>query len=170
MLINEEARMYSKILVPLDGSKLAECVLPHLDTVTKGCGVEEIVLIRVVEPVTLPSGTWTDGGAVITESDTVKTRKKIDDMHKNEAVEYLEGIVQRFQSAGIKTQSVLLEGRPADELVDYIKESDADLTVIASHGRSGIGRWIHGSVAERLLRSVCMPILMVRAPGCVAGL
>jgi len=162
--------MYKKILVPLDGSELAECVLPHLETLISGCGVEELVFIRVVEPTYLPSGAWTDGGAVLTESDTMETRKKIDAMNKNEAGEYLERMVQRFRTTGIKTQSVLLDGKPADELIDYIKESDADLTIIASHGRSGIGRWIYGSVAERLLRSVCMPILMVRAPGCVTGL
>ena len=162
--------MYSKILVPLDGSKLAECVLPHLDTVIKGCGVEEIVFVRVVEPVMLPTGTFTDGGAVFTEMDARKTREHIDARNEAEAKEYLEGIVNRYKSEGLKVDMALLEGNAADELVDYIKESDADLTIIASHGRSGIGRWIHGSVAERLLRSVCMPILMVRAPGCVAGL
>jgi nucleotide-binding universal stress UspA family protein len=161
--------MYRKILIPLDGSELAECVLPHVDTMVKGCGVEELVVIRVVEPATLPSGTWTDGGTVITESDAAKTRERIDAINRSEATEYLDRVVARFQSNGIKVQSNLLNGRVADELIDYIKESDADLIIIASHGRSGISRWIYGSIAEKLLRSVCMPILMVRAPGCLPG-
>ena len=162
--------MYRKVLVPLDGSELAECVLPHLETILNGCGVETIVFLRVVEPVTLPVGTFTDGSAVFTEDDAKRTRENIDARNEVEAREYLEGIVNRYKSDGMQVDMALLKGKAADELIDYIKESDADLTVIASHGRSGIGRWIYGSVAERLLRSVCMPVLMVRAPGCVAGI
>ena len=162
--------MYRKVLVPLDGSELAECVLPHLETILNGCGVETIVFLRVVEPVTLPVGTFTDGSAVFTEDDAKRTRENIDARNEVEAREYLEGIVNRYKSDGMQVDMALLKGKAADELIDYIKESDADLTVIASHGRSGIGRWIYGSVAERLLRSVCIPVLMVRAPGCVAGI
>jgi nucleotide-binding universal stress UspA family protein len=162
--------MYSKVLVPLDGSELAECVLPHLETILNGCGVEKIVFVRVVEPVSLPVGTFTDGSAVFTEMDAKNARDNIDARNEAEASEYLGSIVNRYKSDSLKVDMTLLKGKAADELVDYIKESDADLTIIASHGRSGIGRWIYGSVAERLLRSVCMPILMVRAPGCVAGL
>ena len=61
-------------------------------------------------------------------------------------------------------------GKAADMLADYVKGSDADLVVIASHGRSGISRWVYGSVADRLLRAACVPVLMVRAPGCIAGI
>lgn len=162
--------MYKKVLVPLDGSELAECVLPHLETILDGCGVEEIVFVRVVEPVTLPVGTLTDGGAVFTEMDATRTRERLDAGNEAEASEYLESIVDRYKSKGLKVEMALLKGKAADELIDYIKENDADLTIIASHGRSGIGRWIYGSVAERLLRTVCVPILMVRAPGCVIGI
>lgn len=158
--------MYSRILVPLDGSELAECVLPHIETLLNGCGVSEIVFLRVVEPAFIPSGTWTDGGAVFTADDAQKARETIDAKGEKEAAEYLAGIAGRFRPKGIELQEVVLKGKPADELVDYVRESDADLLIIASHGRSGIGRWIYGSVAERLLRSVCMPLLMVRAPGC----
>ncbi len=161
--------MYSKVLVPLDGSELAECVLPHLETILDGCGVKQIVFVRVVEPVSLPVGTFTDGSAVFTEDDAKRTRENIDARNEAEAREYLESVVKRYKSRGLELDTALLKGKAADELIDYIKESDADLTIIASHGRSGIGRWIYGSVAERLLRSVCIPILMVRAPGCVAG-
>lgn len=162
--------MYKKILVPLDGSELAECVLPHVENLIRGGGVDEIIIIRVVEPVFIPGGGWTDGSYVITPADAEKTRKNLDDRNETEAADYLAGMAERIQSAKAKVQSVLLKGKAADELIDYIKESDADLMVIASHGRSGISRWIWGSVTEKLLRSVCMPILMVRVPGCVAGL
>ena len=162
--------MYRKILIPLDGSELAECVLPHVDTIIKGCGVEEIIFVRVVEPVSLPAGTLTDGAAVFTEADAIKTRESLDARNEAEARQYLEGVVGRYKSGGVKVDMTLLKGKPADELIDYIRKSDADLLIIASHGRSGISRWIHGSVAERLLRTVCMPLMMIRAPGCVPGI
>ena len=162
--------MYRKLLIPLDGSELAECVLPHVETLINGCGVEEIIFVRVVEPVTLPTGTLTDGAAVFTEADAMKTRKSIDARNEAEAKQYLQGMLDRFKSGGLKVDMALLRGKSADELIDYIQKSDADLVIIASHGRSGISRWIYGSVAERLLRSVCIPLLMVRAPGCVPGI
>jgi nucleotide-binding universal stress UspA family protein len=162
--------MYKKILVPLDGSELAECVLPHVETIMQGCGVKEVKFIRVVEPVTLPAGTLTDGGAVFTESDAKNARDSIDAVNESEAAKYLAGVIKRYKKPGLKVESVLLKGRHAEELIDYIKESDADLVIIASHGRSGIGRWIYGSTTEKILRSVCLPILMVRVPGCVAGM
>ena len=65
---------------------------------------------------------------------------------------------------------MIMMGKPADELVDYLKKSDADLVMVASHGRSGISRWVFGSVAERLLKGACVPVLMVRAPGCEMGI
>lgn len=162
--------MYKKILVPLDGSELAECVLPHVETIMQGCGVKEIKFIRVVEPVTLPAGSLTDGGAAFTELDAKDARDSLDARNESEAAKYLAGMVERYQKSGVKVESVLLKGRHAEELIDYVKESDADLVIIASHGRSGIGRWIYGSTTEKLLRSVCIPILMVRVPGCVVGM
>jgi nucleotide-binding universal stress UspA family protein len=161
--------MYKKVLVPMDGSELAESVLPHVETVIGGCGVEELVFVRVVEPVMYPIGTTTDGGAVFTEADAEKARRSIDAGNEQEAKDYLTKIVERYDSSNVKVRQALLKGKPADKLIDYIDESGADLVIIASHGRSGIGRWIHGSVAERLLRSICIPVLMVRVPGCVTG-
>ena len=54
----------------------------------------------------------------------------------------------------------------ADSLADYAVNTDVDLIVIASHGRSGVSRWVMGSVAEKMVRSSSVPVLMVRAPGC----
>ena len=55
-------------------------------------------------------------------------------------------------------------------LADYATKNQVDLIVIATHGRSGVSKWVWGSVADRTLRSACIPVLMVRAPGCVAGI
>jgi nucleotide-binding universal stress UspA family protein len=55
-------------------------------------------------------------------------------------------------------------------IADYASKNDVDLIIIATHGRSGVSRWVWGSVADHILRSACVPVLMIRAPGCVAGI
>ncbi|MFH1646830.1 MAG: universal stress protein [Chloroflexota bacterium] len=166
--------MYKKIIVPLDGSELAECVLPHVETLTGGCGVEEVVLVRAAEPFYMPAGE-----PVFTDAEI----KEIEDRHEAGARDYLAKIAKRVSLGGVRVDTVVLTGngdkaggvriaapvKAADMLVDYVKGSGADLIVISSHGRSGISRWIFGSVAERLLRGACVPVMMVRAPGCEIG-
>ena len=58
----------------------------------------------------------------------------------------------------------------AEDVANYASKTGADLIVIATHGRSGPSRWVWGSIADRILRSSCVPVLMVRAPGCVPGI
>lgn len=152
--------MYKKILVPLDGSKLAECVLPHVQTLAQGSNVEEIVFVRVVEPF------YPRGEFVIEESQ----RKKIEAGHKTAAEEYLKNLTARLNYDGVKISYEVLYGFVADTLGDFVNKNQIDLIVIATHGRSGVSRWVWGSVADRILRSSCVPVLMVRAPGCVPGI
>ena len=162
--------MYKKILVPMDGSELAECVLPHVESIAKGCGAGSVVFARVVEPATAPYGAMGDGGAVITQQDTARMRADIDATHKNETEHYLNQLVSRQKYEGVKVQSILIIGKTADSVAEYATKNDVDLIIIATHGRSGISRWVWGSVADRILRSACVPVLMVRAPGCVPNI
>jgi nucleotide-binding universal stress UspA family protein len=162
--------MYKKIMVPLDGSELAECVLPHAEVIAKGCSVEEVVFIRAVEPAILPSGSLTDGGTIFTEIDAERTRKQIDAGNKSAAKDYLDQLMSRFKLDKVKMQTEVLDGKAAEVLADYATKNDVDLIIIATHGRSGVSRWVWGSVADRLLRSACVPVLMVRAPGCIPGI
>ena len=162
--------MYQKIIVTLDGSELAECVLPHAEAIANGCGVKEVVFIRVAEPSILPSGALTDGGAVFTEIDADQIRKKINASKESSAKDYLDQVAGRVKMTGVKVRTEVLTGAAAGSLADYAKNNAADLIVIATHGHSGIGRWAFGSVADKLLRSACVPVLMVRAPGCIPGI
>ena len=162
--------MYRKIIVTLDGSELAECVLPHAEAIVKGCGVEEVVFVRVAEPVQLPIGALTDGAGVFTEADAERVRKQMDAGSESAAKDYLDQLVSRVKLDGVKVQIAVLSGNVAESLADYATSNDFDLIVIATHGRSGVSRWIWGSVADRLLRSACVPVLMVRAPGCIPGI
>ncbi|MFC1983272.1 universal stress protein [Chloroflexota bacterium] len=154
--------MYQKIMVPLDGSKLAECVLPHVESIARGCEVRNVVLVSAVEPIQLHSG----GENLFSEEDL----KRIEASHWSTAESYLGQIASRLKGEGINAQSEVISGKAADSLTKYAEKNDVDLTVIATHGHSGVSRWVWGSVSDRILRSTCVPVLMVRAPGCIPGI
>ncbi len=154
--------MYNKILVPLDGSGLAECVLPHVESIAKGCNASSVIFLRVVEPFYMPTGgeyTFTD-----------RQIGEIESERKKEAKDYLDQLVGRTKYEGAKVKAEIIKGRTAEAIAEYATKNQADLIIIATHGRSGVSRWVWGSVADRILRSACVPVLMVRAPGCVPGI
>jgi nucleotide-binding universal stress UspA family protein len=154
--------MYQKIMVPLDGSELAECVLPHVESIAKGCGAQNVVFLRVVEPVHIPSG----GDYSFSEEEI----ERINSESRTVAESYLDQLVSQTQYDGVNPRSEVLTGKPAESIADYATKNGVDLIVIATHGRSGVSRWMWGSVADRVLRSACVPVLMIRAPGCVPGI
>lgn len=147
--------MYEKIIVPLDGSELAECVLPHVEEIAKGCKAPEVAFLYIVER--SDSAYWD-----FTRQD------------KEKATDYLEEKVKGFKDKGLNAQSEVILKIPAEgvaeTITDYASKKGADLIIIATHGRSGVSRWAYGSVADKVLRSSCIPVFMVRAPGCVAGI
>jgi nucleotide-binding universal stress UspA family protein len=154
--------MYSKIMVPLDGSDLAECVIPHVTAIITAFKSKEVVLVRVVNPVRLPISVPAQGEFGFTEKD----RHQLDTNRKKAAEVYLEKMVASLDSPGTVYNFLVLEGNTANILTDYATKNDVDLIVIASHGRSGVSRWLMGSVAERIMRTSCVPVMMVRAPRC----
>ncbi len=157
--------MYKRILVPLDGSELAECVLPHVETIAKVCGVETVTFVRVAEPVPIPVS------ADEAYAFSAKEWQLMETEFRTAAENYLNKLVSRVRYDNVNIQSkVLSGGRAADMIAEYATKNGADLIIIATHGRSGVSRWVWGSVADRILRSACVPVLMVRAPGCVAGI
>jgi nucleotide-binding universal stress UspA family protein len=154
--------MYKKILVPLDGSELAECVLPHVESIAKRCKVEEVVFLRVTEPFRR----FCDLDGCVTQ----QTMNSIDADNKSAAEKYLSQLAKRTRYDGVSVKPEVVTGTPAESIAEYATKNSVDLIVIATHGRSGVGRWTWGSVADRVLRSACVPVLMVRAPGCVVGI
>jgi len=154
--------MYKKILVPLDGSQLAECVLPHVESIAKTCGVQEVILLRVTQPFHQLCDL---DGCVSRE-----TVNSIDADNKAAAEKYLSQLTERSRYDGVSIKSEVMTGTPGKSIVDYAAKNSIDLIAIATHGRSGISRWAWGSVADRILRSTCVPVLIVRAPGCVPGI
>ncbi len=153
--------MYQKIMVPLDGSELAECVLPHVEAIASGCNAGEVLLVRVVEPLHLIRGT--EYGIAPEE------RQRLETDSMNVARQYLDKVKGQLKNKGIAVKAEVLFGKADEKLIELAK-SDVDLIIIASHGRSGISRWVWGSVADRILRGACLPVMMIRAPGCYPGI
>ncbi len=157
--------MYNKILVPLDGSKLAECVLPHVENVAKGCGVSEVVLLRICEPPSILSD--------YPESMPRSWNENVSKMTKhmeNQCSLYLGEIEKQLKDSGLYVRTESRLGDAAAEIVDFADKNEIDLIIMASHGRSGPSRWAYGSTADKVLRSTCVPVMVIKGPGCVPGL
>jgi nucleotide-binding universal stress UspA family protein len=147
--------MYKKIMVPLDGSVLSESVLPHLESFISGFSEAEVVFVRVVEPASIHAS------AEFMNVDELIGR---DSIMKSTAEEYLKRVVDRLKYGETKLYTKVIIGKLEESLVHYAEENDIDLILIATHGRSGIDRWVRGSVAEKVLRSSNIPVMMVRIP------
>jgi nucleotide-binding universal stress UspA family protein len=157
--------MYRRILVPLDGSKLAECALPYAEALAKGCDTEKVILVSVTERVqgyrAFEDPSQPLGQRLVPEAFGKKEKQ---------AQRYLDRIAKAMEAKGINVSTEVLLWKPAEAIVGYAKQSGCDLIIMASHGRSGVSRWAHGSVADKVLRGSPVPVLMVRAPGCVPSI
>jgi nucleotide-binding universal stress UspA family protein len=141
--------MFEHILVPLDGSSLAECVLPHVVAVAQAFGAR-VTLLRVLER---------DG--------TVARAQSVDPLgwhiRKAEAEASLEGVRARLQEVGLRAQRVLLEGQAAERIIEFSHENKVDLIVLSSHGRSGLTGWNVSSIVLKIILRAYLPIMIVRA-------
>jgi len=153
-----EQHLYKKILVPLDGSKLAECALDHAKTIAAGCSVPEVILFRVVEPNPAASEALSEGAGMYEE---------LNDQMQQLAEKYITAMTLRLrQESGIDIHSAVAYGYAANEILEYAAKNHVDLIIMTSHGRSGISRWLFGSVAERVSQHSTIPVLIVAPAGC----
>jgi nucleotide-binding universal stress UspA family protein len=148
-----EVIVSNKILVPLDGSKIAENSLARLKTVAAPGTGAEIVLLRVVEPL------------YSNEMDAMtQTEHHVDEAEKRvkaEAEKYLNQVARDLAKDGITARGDVVFGKAAESILDYAEENNFDLIVISTHGRSGISRWAFGSVADKVVHSSKIPVLLV---------
>ncbi|MHB0868039.1 MAG: universal stress protein [Chloroflexota bacterium] len=149
--------MYRRILVPLDGSPLAEAALPHATAVARRFDAG-LTLLQVVS--TLPVATTVDTTATA-GAETVLAVEAIE-ATEQAAVEYLNEVAHRPELAGIPVEVEVVRGGPAREIVRQAQRGKADLIVMSTHGRSGLGRLVFGSVADEVLREAGIPILLIR--------
>ncbi len=145
--------MYKKILVPLDGSELAKKALEQAEKLAQAFDAE-IILLEVVP--FMP----------IYGSPELVTPLIVDEGFKESAERYLAGVVEELKGRGRKVTAVIRTGQQvALEIIDFAKERGVDLIAMCTHGRSGITRWVLGSVTMKVLTQGETPILLVRSKG-----
>jgi nucleotide-binding universal stress UspA family protein len=142
-----------KILVPLDGSELSEAVIPVVERLAGpfDFGIE---LLRVIEPLPPYAGTELGAGRI----------DEILQMHEADTEAYLAKVAAALEGKGCRVDSKVALGPAVDTIVHAARERAVGLIAMSTHGRSGIGRLLLGSVAERVLRTAPMPVLLWKAP------
>jgi nucleotide-binding universal stress UspA family protein len=145
--------MATRILVPLDGSNLAERALPCALMLARGLSADLVLLRAVTLPAELQD---TLGDADI---DVEKALAALD----ADADRYLCQMAGRIENNGLRVHPVVHRGPAAEGIVDYARRADIQKIVMATHGYTGHSRWRHGSVAERVLQTASVPVLMVCA-------
>jgi nucleotide-binding universal stress UspA family protein len=147
--------LLKSIVVPLDGSDLAERVLPAVTELARKLELE-VFLVRAYA---IPYGAYSAGEGFY---DPVHLESFLT-MLKQETFDYLEAKVAGLKRAGITASFVAKEGLSADEIIKFARETPANLVAMSSHGRSGIKRWVLGSVTETVVRHSGDPVLVLRA-------
>jgi nucleotide-binding universal stress UspA family protein len=147
-----EAYPCRRVMVPLDGSKLAEQVLPVIIPIAVALGCE-VTLFRVL--VVDTAGPFT-GRWYLPQNSSFETADQ-------DARSYLERLARHVEEQGIRASTAIQLGPVAKSIVDYAEGHDVDLIAMCTHGRTGIARWALGSVADRVLRAGDKPVLLVRA-------
>jgi nucleotide-binding universal stress UspA family protein len=144
--------MYSKVVIPLDGSELAEGVLPHVAEVIRDRGSQVYLLsvaplMKGMSPVAVDAPPPPDG---------VRGERRC---VEEELAAYLRTVAKELEPVAADVQVGVRFGRQADEILAFVSDVGADLIAMSTHGRSGIGRWVFGSVADRMLRGAACPVL-----------
>jgi nucleotide-binding universal stress UspA family protein len=157
------------VIVPLDGSELAEAVLPHVKALAGQRSIEpiEVVLLGVCErAVTLggyysPSARFETSEGVVHVMPKEYIRREVA-KQKRLTEQYLAGVEKRLKKAGFSVRTVVLMGEPAEQIVDYANMNPFNYIVMSTHARSGMSRWAYGSVAAKVLQKASSPIVLVR--------
>ncbi len=146
--------MYRHILVPLDGSALAEQVLPHIHALAANEGTTKITLLRAVPPVFTTSVDYS--GLMASDiSDSMVALER-------EAEVYLERVADTFRAEGYSVTTEVSAMPAAEAILDYADNQHADLIAIATHGRNGISRFVFGSVTQKVVQAAPVPVLVIR--------
>jgi nucleotide-binding universal stress UspA family protein len=145
--------MYHTILVPMDGSKRAEMILSHVESLAGKYGAK-VVLLQVVEP----------SIGLVTPYDMVPYIDPQEaQRHVTEATGYLAAMEGELRANGIQVKTVVESGPIVNVIIDVAEREHADLIAMASHGRTGLARVFYGSVAAGVLNKADRPLLLVRA-------
>ncbi len=148
--------MYKRILVPLDGSELAECCLSHVKTLVKEGSIGEVIILNVVGA-DIP---WAEMDKGI---DFNAFRQKL----ISTSQKYLAEVGSRLTAEGIKVKTEFIEAnKPSHVITDYAKRNNIDMIIITTHGYSGLQNLLLGSVAFKVLHEADVPVLLIRPESC----
>jgi len=148
-------KQYKHVLVPLDGSELAEAALTDALALAR-LSLAEVTLLKVVLPI--------EGVIEIGTHDAIYVGE-IWHINKKQALEYLESVRvrDRISNEPFKVHVAVEMGPAAETIIDYARKHPVDLIVMATHGHSGLKRWVYGSVADKVLRGSHLSVLLVRS-------
>jgi len=141
--------MFEHILLPLDGSSLAERVLPHAVALS-GAFDSKLTLLRVINK-----------GSEKGERDIVNPMAW--QMRKSEAEAYLKSVQNRLADVDIDSEIRIIEGNPAQQICDFAQNEEVDLIILSSHGSSGVSAWNINSTVQKVLLRAYMPLMIIRA-------
>jgi nucleotide-binding universal stress UspA family protein len=141
--------MFTRILIPLDGSMAAEQIMPYARTLARRLKIP-VELLAVV-----------DIAGLLTSLESARVFDSLAEQESRKSKEYLEAIARRI--AGSRVKRTVEQGSAADVIIEKAAADKSTLIAMTSHGRSGLNRWLLGSVAEKILRATTNPLLLVRA-------
>jgi nucleotide-binding universal stress UspA family protein len=148
--------VFKSLVVPLDGSELAESVMPSVVALAKQLDLE-IILLRAYA---IPYGAYTVGEGFYDPVNLEAFMARL----RQETIDYLERKTAELKRKGIeKVSYIAREGLSADEIIKYGRKTPDKLIAMCSHGRSGVKRWVLGSVTETVVRHAGDPVLVLRA-------
>lgn len=141
-----------RLVVPLEGLPLAEQVLPYVEELAQAYGEADIVLFHTIAP--FPAG--------LVPIQTEKLKRQWQALSHEDAQTYLGNLVSQLRAQGHTVQFAIRVGMPAEEILKYTKEVDADLIMMTTHARDGINRFLLGSVTSRVVKGGDVPVMVIR--------
>jgi len=141
--------MFERILVPLDRSLLAECVLPHVVALARSLD-SQLMLLHVLSP--------SDRQGGLRAVDPLESQ-----LRRAEAESYLEGVRARLQEVGVVAQTKVIDGDAAEQILTFARENQIGLAILSSHGRSGLSGWNVSGVVQKVIMRAPISLMIVRA-------
>lgn len=155
-----ERKTFRRLLLPLDGSDTGEAAVPYAEELARKTNAR-VLLLSVALPAYRIAASQDYPGVDL--EPIIKAQREASE-------NYLGGIEARLKQKGIVVSSETLVGSPAESILDYAKQKQVDLIAMSTHGRSGFGRWILGSVTDKVTRAAELPVVVIRASGPPHGL
>jgi len=142
--------MFKQILIPLDGSTLAETALPYAKQIIEEA--DKIILLMVIDQISRGDPSF-NRHMILSDQQEDALRKLGED--------YLAQTATQFASSKLKIETMVVQGSPVDVIVDIAKSSSIDAIVMSTHGRAGLSRWLLGNLTQKVLSVAPCPVLVI---------